>query len=370
MGQHIVLVIDRVGAGGAGGVCLRLARGLRKRGHRVTIIAIKPGASHELRPDDDVHVLPDYTWFRIWAPPRRWLERRALVRKLREIAPDGDIANIDGIFGFLPNAHKALHQSGLDQGNIHYSVRMSMKGQILHAAKRGRWREYWVRRRLRRILEGKSIVTCAEALIEEFDELGIRPRRAVAIYVPFDIEGVRARANETAPIPEHDYIIHMGRDHPQKRHDILLRAFQVVTSPVKLVLMGRHSDRIPALIRELDLEQRVQIAGFQQNPYPWIRGAKLLVCSSEYEGLGNSLIEALICGTPVVSTDCPTGPAEVLTGDLARCLVPNRNVAALAAKIDETLADPPDVANAPILRLVTEDTICDQFLAVAARGKG
>ncbi|MHC4955038.1 MAG: glycosyltransferase [Planctomycetota bacterium] len=368
MGKQIVFVIDRVGAGGAGGVILRLARGLRERGHKAQIIAIKPRANHLVRPDDEVFVLPDYTWFRIWSPPRRWLERRALVRQLKELAPGGDISKIDAIFGFLPNAHKALHQCGLPQDNIHYSVRMSMKGQILHASKIGKWREYWVERRIKRYLEGKSIVTCAKALTDELFDLGISPKRACHIYVPFDIEQTRALAAQDAPVPDEDYIIHMGRDHTQKRHDILLRAFRKVEAPVKLVLLGRHSDRIPEMIKELGLEDRVQLAGFQQNPYPWVRHAKLLVCSSEYEGLGNSLVEALICGTPVVSTDCPTGPSEVLTGPLAHCLVPNTDVDALAAKIDEVLADPPDVTNAPILDLITMDKICEQFLEVAETG--
>jgi len=363
MGLHFVFVIDRIGSGGAGGTCLRLSRALRRRGHVAQIVSIKPGVSHALQPDDDVHVLTNYTWLRAASFARRWLECRALVRKLKELAPGGQIDRLDGIIGFIRNAHKALHQSGLDQGNIHYSVRLSLNGQLALARSRGRWRQYWVRRRLHRVFHDKSLILCAEAIRDELQQLGIRPRRAVTIYNPFDFEAIRARAAEAAAIPDGDYIVHMGRDGPQKRHDILLRAFARVSTPIKLVLLGRHSDRIPQMVHELGLDDRVVLAGFQPNPYPWIHHAKLLVSSSDSEGISNSLIEALICGTTAVSTDCPTGPAEVLTGDLARYLVPVGDVAALAAKIDEALANPPDVTGARILDLVGEDSICNQYCA-------
>ncbi|MHC4939778.1 MAG: glycosyltransferase [Planctomycetota bacterium] len=370
MSRQFVFVIDRIGGGGAGNACLRIARGLRKRGHRATIIAIKPGATHAVGPDDDVHWLPDYTWIRWPSFVRRTREHRALARKLVEIAPGGDTRRIDAIIGFLPNAHKALHGSGLDQGNVHYSVRMSLHGELLRAGNRGRWRRFWVRRRLRRVLRGKRVVLCAEALRDELDDLGIPTREAVAIYNPFDVEAIRARAAETAPIPEGDYVVHMGRDHPQKRHDLLLQAFRRVPGPAKLVLLGRHSERIPSLVREFGLEDRVVLAGHQPNPFPWIRGAKLYVCSSDYEGLSNSLIEALICGTPVVSTDCPTGATEILKGELARNLVPCGDAAALATKMEEQLADPIDVTHAPILGQVDEDSICEQYLHLAESRDG
>lgn len=79
------------------------------------------------------------------------------------------------------------------------------------------------------------------------------------------------------------------------------------------------------------------LPGFQNNPYCWMKHARLLVLSSDYEGIPSVVVEALICGAPVVSTDCPSGPNEIMTVELARWLVPQGNSDLLARKTDEAL---------------------------------
>jgi glycosyltransferase involved in cell wall biosynthesis len=98
--------------------------------------------------------------------------------------------------------------------------------------------------------------------------------------------------------------------------------------------------RLDALIAGAGLKRRVTIADFQANPYPWMAGADLLVLCSDHEGLPNVLIEALACGTRVVSTDCPSGPREILRGELARGLIPCNDANALAQAMQAALAAP------------------------------
>jgi glycosyltransferase involved in cell wall biosynthesis len=132
---------------------------------------------------------------------------------------------------------------------------------------------------------------------------------------------------------------------PQKRHDVLLEAWRRAALPHKLVLLTAASAALEQMIRSKGLEGRVLVAGFRKNPYPWMRAAELLVLSSDREGMPNVLVEALACGTRVVSTDCPSGPREVMRGELARYLVPPGNPEALAHAMRTALADPlPDLS--------------------------
>ena len=121
---------------------------------------------------------------------------------------------------------------------------------------------------------------------------------------------------------------------------MLLDALRSARNALPLVMLTNHPDKVARLARRHGVAARVRPVAFRQNPYPWMAHAKLVVLSSDYEGFPLVLIEALACGTPVVSTDCPHGPSEILTGPLARWLVPVGDPRALGAAIDEALAAP------------------------------
>ena len=99
-----------------------------------------------------------------------------------------------------------------------------------------------------------------------------------------------------------------------------------------------------ALAAELGIVRRVIFAGFQPDPAPFYASADLFVLSSDYEGFGNVIVEALAQGTPVVATDCPFGPAEILDNGRWGRLVPVGDEAALARAMSEALAETPDRA--------------------------
>ena len=112
--------------------------------------------------------------------------------------------------------------------------------------------------------------------------------------------------------------------------------------PARLVILGegRERDALAGLVRELGIGHAVALPGFVANPFAWMARARVFAVSSIYEGLSMVLVEAMACGTPVVSTDCPHGPREVLEDGRWGLLVPVGDAEALATAILETLRDP------------------------------
>ena len=146
-------------------------------------------------------------------------------------------------------------------------------------------------------------------------------------------------------------ILAVGRLHPQKDYPTLIRAFARVreTLPARLLILGavaRGHEALRAdlerLADELGVRDHVDFHGFVKNPYAYMARADVYVLSSRWEGLPNTLIEAMAVGTPVVSTDCPSGPAEILDGGAYGALVPVGDADALARAIVATLEDPPE----------------------------
>jgi glycosyltransferase involved in cell wall biosynthesis len=140
-------------------------------------------------------------------------------------------------------------------------------------------------------------------------------------------------------------VLAVGRLTPQKRFDTLLRAFATARgqADLRLVVLGEGPERaaLEALARELGIDAQVALPGFVDNPFAAMRHAGVFVLSSAWEGLPNALIQALALGAAVVSTDCPSGPREVLDGGELGELVPIDDAAALAVAMLTALARGP-----------------------------
>lgn len=143
-------------------------------------------------------------------------------------------------------------------------------------------------------------------------------------------------------------VIAAGRLRPEKDFATLLRAFAkaAATRKLRLIVLGEGPERaaLENLARKLGVADRVLLPGFQDNIAAWLARADLFVCSSTREGFGNVLVEALAQGVPVVSTDCPFGPREILRDGTLGRLTPVGNAESLAKAMAETLAAPPEDA--------------------------
>jgi glycosyltransferase involved in cell wall biosynthesis len=137
------------------------------------------------------------------------------------------------------------------------------------------------------------------------------------------------------------HVLSVGRLSLQKDHGTLIRAFALLPKDlkVKLFILGEGPLRaeLSELISELGLQEHVSLPGYSEDIYQWFRTADLFVLSSRWEGFGNVIVEALECGVPVVSTNCPSGPDEILENGRYGKLVPVQDPVALAKAIVQSL---------------------------------
>jgi len=197
-----------------------------------------------------------------------------------------------------------------------------------------------------------GIVTISRGLADEqTSQMSISRERVTPIYNPAFTPDLEFLALET---PAHPWlrqkglsvILAIGRLQKQKDHPTLLRAFARLAGcpEMRLVILGEGPERmsLESLVRELGLEGKVDMPGWEPNPFAFMSHARLFVLSSRWEGFANVLVEALACGCPVVSTDCPAGPREILEDGRWGALVPVGDDAALAQAMEEALEARPD----------------------------
>ena len=167
------------------------------------------------------------------------------------------------------------------------------------------------------------------------------PPRAVPEQAALDI------ADRLWSGPSGARVLTVGTMKTVKNHPLLLRAFARLDRPdARLMFAGDGTGRkaLLSLARDLGVVDQVIFAGFQLDPTPFYETADLFVLSSNYEGFGNVIVEALATGTPVVSTDCPSGPAEILENGKWGRLTPVGNADALAEAMRASLEDDHDTA--------------------------
>jgi len=349
----IALFLPSLAGGGAERVMLNLAGGLARRGLPVDLVLAGANGSFSDQVPAGVRVVDLGT--------RRVLRSiPGLIQYLRRRRPSVlltamDHANLVGLWSarlagvpvrVIPSVHVAYSPTFL--------ATLDWRGRLLL---RLAWRAY---------RNAAVVVAVSQGVADHLLRIvGLAVDRVVVIHNPIVFPALASRA--ALPVDEAWYgtgqppvILGIGRLEPQKDFATLIRAAAALRRerPVRLRILGEGPLRgdLEALVREQGLEGEAQLAGFCDNPFAQMRQAGVVVLSSIFEGFGNVLVEAMACGTPVVSTDCPSGPAEILGGGRFGRLVGVGDVPALAAAIGATLDHPPDPQ---VLRARADDFTVD-----------
>jgi len=197
----------------------------------------------------------------------------------------------------------------------------------------------------------QAVIVISQGVAEDLVAVtGIPEERVFQIYNPLDLELVTRQSRETVDHPwlgadAPPVVLAAGKFKRQKDYPTLVRAFARVRAnrEVHLVILGEGEEReqIERLVRDLGIEADVYMPGFVENPYAWMARASVFVLASAWEGFSNVLLEALACGCMVVSTDCPSGPREILADGEFGHLVSVGDDAMLADAIVAVLSAPP-----------------------------
>ena len=348
---RIALVIPNLGGGGAERSVLNLARGLLARGHAVDLLdfgkrdtladEIPAGTRRITLQFEPIDGLRDYLHIasHFGFGVLLWL-RRSLLSDARSVATYINHERPDCILPSLSRAKSATLLA------LCFTELNPVVIPIIHNDLNKRKRRF---RKLYSIL-----FPCADHIVAVSDgvassaasRLGLSRKKITRIYNPVVTAEIAEMARET---PDHPWMsdgdspvmLGVGRLARVKDFPTLLRAFRRVSAnrKVRLVILGegRWRRRLERMVRRLGLHGIVSLPGWVSNPYAFMSRASVFVLSSKHEGLGNVLIEAMACGCPCISTNCPSGPAEILEHGRFGQLVPVGDDSALAEAMERVL---------------------------------
>ncbi len=361
--KNIVIVIDGLTGGGAERVMISLATEMIAQGHKLTILSLNNRCDYAIPEGIKVCYLFDHKASKV----DRFWQVKASIAKLESwfTNEQEQSAAFDLVLSNLDRSNNLLAKSTIK--SVYYILHSSVKEELQRQKKLGPL-AYWCLLKTKKNLSGKNIICVTKGIEQEVIQGEIiSPKSICTIYNPFNFNDIEQKSlQKNSEIPNTPYIIHVGRLCRAKRHDVLFSALKKVNENVKLVLLCNKPEKSLKLAENFGVAERLILPGFQANPYNWIKRAQTLVLSSDYEGLPTVLLEAIAVGTKVVSSDCPHGPSEILTGALSDFLVPRREPKALAEAINRVLSWELKLAEADILSKVSAEQIAKQYLALAA----
>jgi glycosyltransferase involved in cell wall biosynthesis len=373
--RSLALFIRDFGAGGVQRTSLTLAGALAKRGHRVDLVVcqaegpLRQGAPRDVRV---IELQPDRRWrARIltlaadpagvaqlvrpillrWKTPRDLPYLPDLAAYLRREQPDALLAATPYLNLMAVWARRLAHARARvlvsERNNLSFRIENKPQQRSLPPLLR------------RTYAMADVIVAVSDAVGDDLASTTGLPRDSIAtIYNPVVPSDVSERAREPIDHPwfvpgAAPVVLAVGRFTPTKDFPTLLRAFARVRTVLnaKLMILGEGKNaeesaerrlELIALATELGVAEDVSMPGFVDNPFAYMARASVFVLSSLWEGFGNVLVEALACGCPVVSTDSPDGPGEILDRGRYGRLVPVGDHGAMAEAILATLRAPPD----------------------------
>lgn len=365
MNQPIILLILKALEGrGAERMVTTLARAYIEMDYSVHVLCLEDTQEMSLDPRIKKHIVPYYEVFaqQQLEPDSEQASAYSAVAKridhyvLSQIGiPDLILANIYKVnwimaYSKLPNIVNVLHTALSRQ--FQHQLLDDPAQTMAHL----------------KMVYGAHPCSCVSAGARQdlLSLIGYGLNRTTTIYNPCDVNAIKQAAVERVDIEklgltDKGYMIHVGSFDTMKGHRDLLQAYAKTAQKLPLVLVGKGKleSEIKQLALQLNIDKCVKFLGFQSNPYPLIASAALMILSSKFEGFGYVIVEAQALGVPVISTDCPFGPRELLP---AKNLISVGDIDGLALLIDQAIADL-TLYTVPLNQRLLPNHIAQQYLA-------
>jgi glycosyltransferase involved in cell wall biosynthesis len=337
---RVCIFITTFGDGGVERMLVNLARGLSALGVAVDFIVKTAQAPYLDRLPEAVHLIE-------FGAGKRKLRERQLLAYLNHSRPDA-LISAKGKDDLV-----AMRAKQVTLAQTRFFLRPGTAVSQRLQARKASWIKRWLTHRRMRWLYNQTdgVIAVSNGVAEEIiGATGIDPAKVKVVRNPNITPELYDLADAPLEHPwfaegEEPVLLGIGGLRLQKDFPTLLRAFALVNreQPARLIIFGQghqHKELL-TLAKSLGVSERVSLPGFVDNPYAYLSRAALFVLSSLWEGSPNVLTESLALGTPVVATDCRSGPNEITQQGKYGRLVPVGDVEALAAAIIETLAHPP-----------------------------
>jgi len=358
---HIAFFIGSFGGGGIERITAHLAHGFVQQGLKIDLVLNRGESPHLWRMPSETRIID-------LKQPKLSLSLPGLVQYLRRERPLA-----------LLSADHYLNEVALIAGRVaRVSTRIIVAehNQLSKTSRQGSKLKARVAPLLTRMLYpwADGIVAVSQGVARDLTHTAsLPPERVQTIYNPVITPDILAGAQEPLAHPwfqsqEIPVLLGVGKLEAQKDFPNLIRAFAKVrrNRPCRLVILGWGPDRpqLEALIQDLGLQDDVDLPGYAQNPYAYMARSSVFVLSSAWEGLPTVLIEAMALGTPVVSTDCESGPSEILANGQYGHLTPVGDSDALADAILEVLSGHPRPVEPAWLHQFGLETATHEYLKV------
>lgn len=358
--QKIAIFLNNL-AGGAQRVSMNVANGIANRGYDVDLVLVKAQGPYLQDVSPKVNVID--------LKARRALASiPTMVRYLRQERP----AVVLTALGHINNVALLAQRLAGTQTPIVIAEHNTLSQNI---TKHSRWRQMTNLGITKRLYPyARDIIAVSSGVADDLAAMTGLPRdRMRVIYNPVITPEMRARAAET---PSHPWygpdqlpvVLGVGSLTRQKDFPTLIRAFERVRAehPARLLILGEGPERpkLEKLVAELSLNGDVSLPGFVDNPFAYMSHSSVYVLSSLWEGLPAVLCEALYCGPQIVSTDCPSGPKEILADGQYGKLVPMQDVTAMASAIVDRLDSQARSVDEESWLPHEQENVVSQYLAV------